>query len=174
MVNISQYYDVMSEPLDSSPKKGATEHGNRSAKSRQQFVENGQLFAGNRHKEPPSSDPSSSSSSSSSSDGDDEDYRRKKKKGKKLPSSSSSDENDKKSWGRKKKKKNKVRTSRYSGPSKFSGDENASVRSSVIGPGVSTTTLVAWAEKKHKFFSKELENEEKQILVTLRKYLKKV
>ena len=113
------------------------------------------MFAG-RHRKPPSSDPSSSSSSSSSSgDGDDEGYRRKKKK---LPSSSSSDGNDKKFWGRKKKKKSKVKTSRYSGPSKFSGDENASVRSSVIGPGVSTTTLEAYAEKKHKFFSKELDN----------------
>ena len=49
-----------------------------------------------------------------------------------------------------------------------------SVRSSIIGPGVSTTTLVAYAEKKHKFFSKELNNEEKQVLVTLRKDLEKV
>ena len=46
--------------------------------------------------------------------------------------------------------------------------------SSRIGPGVSTTTLVAWAEKKHKFFTKELVNEEKQVMVTLRKDLEKV
>ena len=57
------------------------------------------------------------------------------------------------------------------GLSKFSGDEHATVRSSVIGPGVSTSTLVAWAEKKHKFFTKELENEEKQVMMTLRKDL---
>ena len=48
------------------------------------------------------------------------------------------------------------------------------MRSSRIGPGVSTTTLVAWAEKKHKFFTKELVNEEKQVMVTLRKDLEKV
>ena len=49
-----------------------------------------------------------------------------------------------------------------------------SVRSSIIGPGVITTPLVAYAEKKHKFFSKELNNEEKQVLATLCKDIKKV
>ena len=48
------------------------------------------------------------------------------------------------------------------------------MRSSKIGAGVSTTTLVAWAEKKHKFFTKELVNEEKQVIMTLRKDLEKV
>ena len=48
------------------------------------------------------------------------------------------------------------------------------MRSRRIGPGVSTTTLVAWAEKKHSFFTKELVNEEKQGMVTLRKDLEKV
>lgn len=66
------------------------------------------------------------------------------------------------------------KNSKYSGPSKLSGDENMILRSSIIGPGVSTTTLVAYAEKKHKFFSKELNNEEKQVLATLQKDLKKV
>ena len=71
---------------------------------------------------------------------------------------------------RKRKKKN----SRYSGPCKFSGDELASVHSSRIGPGVSTTDLIAWAEKKYSFFVKELINEEKQVIITLRKDLEKV
>ena len=39
---------------------------------------------------------------------------------------------------------------------------------------MSTSTLVAWAEKKYKLFKKELENKEKQIIVTLRKDLEKV
>ena len=39
---------------------------------------------------------------------------------------------------------------------------------------MSTSTLVAWAEKKHKLFKKELENKEKQVIVTLRKDLEKV
>ena len=55
----------------------------------------------------------------------------------KPPSSSSSDENDKKSWGRGR----KVKTSKYS------GDEDMSTKPCIIGPGVSTTTLVAYAEK---------------------------
>ena len=83
-------------------------------------------------------------------------------------------EGEKDKHRREKKKKEKKKYSRYSGPSKFSGDELASVHSSRIGPGVSTTDLIAWAEKKCSFFVKELINEEKQVIMTLRKDLEKV
>ena len=50
-----------------------------------------------------------------------------------------------------------------------------SVRSSLIGPEVSTSTLVAYAKKKHKLFSEELKNEEnKLVLTSIRKDIEKV
>ena len=151
----------MEGPVASSPRKGSFD--NKSIKSKKSNM-NKSGSEGYKYRKPPEDPLSSSSSSSSESDETNDDakkYRRRRKE-KKLPSSTSSSGDDKDDDKRyRKKKKGKKKRSKYSGPSKFSGDELASVRSSNIGPGVSTSTLVAWAEKKYKLFKKELEKKRK-------------
>ena len=53
-------------------------------------------------------------------------------------------------------RKGKKRKSKYSVPSRNSDDELVSIRSSNIGPGVSTTTLVAYSDKNIKSLRKSL------------------